>query len=473
MHDRDVPPPRAAFGIALARYASMNKILLPLTALLLLVSVDAAFGDVVRLRTGEVIKGRPLREKSDEYVLVIEDVARGLLRSISWEAVSDADRKRLQAAFHITNPGLAVVAGHRVTITLEGGGTVDVVGRIVERSDAGVTILQGGKEVKIPAERIVAIRTEVLDPRDVWRPEKLFERFLARLQKDGVDLTQLSAREHFRIAEYARLIGLFAIALEHYRQSAADKTFLSAHIAAKRVAEVEVLLQEKSALKDLRAIRTDIRRKAYRRARTLMEAFKKAHPEPPPPVAFQAHRARLLFVAKRGEHMQREAKIRAPKIARRLIQAKVREPDVTLADVTAWARRELPELMFAGLAQHLMRWDDVTLDEGRMFWENGRRSSWHIASYGSGTFIVEPPKVKKPLGNAEKPMTRDRWWFRSSPAERASWLTAWFAERSGLFDISDVPTRVQCVMCAGRGVKGNRLCPRCQGTRYDKRVRFR
>src|SRR5205085_7161248 len=47
--------------------------------------------DVVKLKTGETIKGRIVPERTNEQVLVIEDYANGGTRELSWDAVEDEE----------------------------------------------------------------------------------------------------------------------------------------------------------------------------------------------------------------------------------------------------------------------------------------------------------------------------------------------------------------------------------------------
>lgn len=461
----------------------MNKTrLAPLAvALLVILAADVAFADVLRLRTGEVVKCRPLREHSDEHVLVVRDLLSGALRSFAWDTLEQADRERLQTDWRITNPTLAPVGGHRITVTMEDGTTLEVFGLIVDR-ESGVTLLRGGKEMKIPKERLVAVESAVLDPRDIWSPMQLVARFFERLRAEGADLRHLSAREHFRVAENARIVGAFETAHEHYAACAGSDGFLSAPIARKRLAEMEALLQNQAELQALRRIRTAVARRSFRRARALLAEFKVTYPVAGKSIREALEKVEVFATKKRLAHFQMQAKYRFPKLVHKLIATQVRDPEVELADVVAWTRRELPEAAYAALAADFRRWDDVTPDEARAFWQQRLTSAWRTASYGSGTFIVERPKVTPPkrkpgsgaaAGRTPKPPTRDLWWRRASRLTRSSWVMAYFAERSGLFELSQDKTRMPCPTCGGKGFKGRHICPRCGGTLADRRVRFR
>jgi hypothetical protein len=384
----------------------------------------------------------------------------------------------LQASWGLSTPELALVDGVRVTLELEDGTRIDVRG-VLLREDADAYVLQaGGREVHVPRTRVVGVEKEPQDPRDIWTPEQLVTRLLARLP------TVLSARDHFRVAEYARAVGAFQAAREHYAASARSGE-PSARTARRRLDEVESLLQAQDALTALREIRNAAAQRAFRRARARMKAFLAAHPDADEAVAAERIRTERVVSEARRRFFEIEAKIRFPKIVLRAIRSRVREADVGMRDVTVWART-LPASAFRDLAEQLGRWDDVSPEEARILWANRPKSSWRTATYGSGTFIVEPPKsgraAKSASGSAPTLPTRDAWWAAAAPPERASWLMASFAETSGLFEISSQPLRSPCPVCGGEGTRTQRLstgalavtpCTRCGGARTDKRVRYR
>src|SRR5262249_28589126 len=115
----------------------------------------------------------------------------------------------------------------------------------------------------------------------------------------------------------------------------------------------------------------------------------------------------------------------------------------------------------------------------------------------SGSFIIEPPKVKPPSGGnrpppagnkgggviqVPKPPTRDSWWAKASPEERREWVFANFVEKSGLFELAPRRDKEACVLCNADGLiskvgSGGQsivyLCTRCAGAQYDLSIKFR
>ncbi|MDJ0973568.1 MAG: hypothetical protein QNJ98_03845 [Planctomycetota bacterium] len=170
----------------------------------------------------------------------------------------------------------------------------------------------------------------------------------------------------------------------------------------------------------------------------------------------------------------------------------VREKTVRITDAVAWTRRELPEEMMVAVAQWLNRdgGAGVTVESAKEHWAARPRATWLSAKYGSGTYIVKPPRpnpgrraTKMPEGvKLPKPPTRDEWWQRASPNERAEWVLAYFVENSGLFELADDAKSTKCPVCNGAGMEQKILsngvpityvCTRCAGVGRDHTVRFR
>lgn len=129
------------------------------------------------------------------------------------------------------------------------------------------------------------------------------------------------------------------------------------------------------------------------------------------------------------------------------IHKKVSEKEVGLSDVAAWTRRELPDELLSSSAEWLGGKGPHTREAAEEAWEGRARAGWLSASYGSGTFIVVPPKRRPPskgrtgrepprVAPTPEPPTRDQWWAKASAAERTAWTLAFFVENGGLFDVS-------------------------------------
>jgi len=486
----------------------MTRIRQPLLRLILglavvgLLLADAGFSsaDVIHLRTGESVKGRPLPERSDLNVLVMEDYLSGAVRKLAWTVVDADDAKRLRQDWGWENKALLAVDAHRLVQQLAGGTTQDVRGLIVREDETYYYVMQGGRTLRVRKDQVIEKVVEPMDPRDIWSPEQLVARFKEQLKKDGEDLENPSSILSFRIAEYAETAGDFETAAAAYDVCAADEEFLNQAVAKQRLERVRAILRDAAALASLRQIRMALSLKSFAKVRSGIEGFPEKHPEAGEQIQARLEKLKKDFTTRRAAYFQLEAKINFPKSVMKLIKAKVQEKDVGLSDVTAWTRKSLVEEAFAALAARLQRRDEaVTPEEARAFWEGRRKSGWKYANYGAGTFIVEPPKIKPPKrrrsrrpkggrGGAAaqvripKPPTRDQWWARAVTKDRQQWIMAFFVENSDLFEVAEEAKYSQCPKCNGVGLESKSLqtggslqylCTRCGGAQRDKRVKFR
>ncbi len=460
------------------------------------------WADVIHLRTGDSVKGRPVPDQSNEAILVIEDYMSGALRTLSWDVVDPADRDRLHIEWGWKNKARKVVVGKRLVQRLADGSTDDIIG-VVEREEDGVIYLRsGGQLLQLRRDTVIEESPEEVSPREVWSPEQLYERFVVQLEEEksqaGENPSARESRDHWRLAEYAEWAEYWEKARDHYTACVADPEYINAGVAASRLERVEAILRAQAAVREMKDIKRMISLKSFRDARSSIASFPERHPDLPDVVQDQFTRLGKLFTERRNDYFQLESKIQFPKILERLIKRRVTEKDITLADATAWTRRELPELAFGELLTRFQRRDDVTPDEVRQFWENRNKGSWRTSTYGSGTFIVEKPQIQAPKARSggnqgsqgggaapvfqpPKPPTRDQWWAAATPSDRENWLMAFFAENSGLFEVGEAKW-TNCPTCNGRGLESKSLssggvmeyiCTRCAGSPRDKRVKFR
>ncbi len=466
-----------------------------------------AAADVVHLRTGEAIKGRAIQEDSDEQKLIIIDYKTGARRSLSWQAVDPADRDRIQDEWGWKNKSQRTISGHRVTQKFSNGSTDDLLGLVESGWKDGsftggpVKLRRRGQVLDIPVDQIVEVTDEEMDPRDIWTPEQLYDQFLDELRADSkVNVDDMDSRTHFRAAQYAEWAEALEIALKHYQTCAADPDFLQAGVAKDRAARVESLLRDQEALATIRDIKMRLAMNNFRKCKELLDTFGEVHADASEAVMSRVERLRNEFTKKRTEYFQQEAKRAFVKICEKMIEKKVKEKDIGLTDATAWTRKQLPEDAFKALAERMGKRDDVTPEEAQTFWDGRKKRQWTNRSYGAGTFIVKPPQIKPPSskprgggGNRQggggaaprikipKPPTRDQWWAKAKSKERASWVMAYFAQNSGLFEVGD-PKFSPCKLCHGAGLLHKQmqtgatlsyLCIRCGGAQQDMKVHFR
>lgn len=456
---------------------------------------SSADADVVHLRTGEAIKCIPLAEESDDDRLVLEDLLTGARRTLRWDALVPADRKRLRLAMSFDSEGQATITGTVVTYRLQGGGEDSVTGVVTGRDDREVVLKSNGTDFKIAVARIIEERAVQVDPREVYTAEELYAQYM---REQGVAFEAMTGRQHMQAGDKAKWVGALDQAEAHYRAAAEDTEFPLAGVAAKRLEEILELKRNAEALEEIKQMKRWTNMSRFERVRLGLEAFGEKHGELATAVQARLDRLKSDFEAKRNAKLRDVARRAFPDACMDAIEAKVREKDVTLTDASGWTRKEMVDIAWAEVVKRMAQYDTVTPEEAQAFWEGRKKRVWRKISYGSGTFIVKPAKVKPPArrannnnrrgGNAgvvpttPKPPTRDGWWASAKSKERAQWIMAYFVERSGLFEVNEVPLLRPCPLCNGRGLQTKLasngathayICTRCAGSQSDVTVRYR
>ena len=459
-----------------------------LSALVVSFTPGTAAAEVIRLRTGEIVKGRPIEKLSTETLLVIEDATTGNLRKLRWSVVERADRERILKAWGRLAPTIEPVMGHVLVLTLENGQTTEVRGLLTGETKTHDKVMSLGRLLEIEKARVKSIREQLVDPRAIWTPAQIVRDYIKRLPKSALDESAMpTSATHLRIARYAEELGAYEDARVHYEEASRDKNAAHHKFAMQKLAAMKALLAEGTALAELRRARMALQLRSFRKARTRIRKIEETFTKPGAHLAKQIRETKERFEGVRERHFAFEAGRMLPKLAQRLIDARVREHGGGITDATAWSRRELPDALFEALAKHMRRQDDVKPAEASAFWKQRPRRSWRTVTYGSGSFIIlgpgpRPPRKGKAKGRGiPRPPTRDEWWDRSDLKTRSGWLFAYFVEHSELFDTTDARGK-PCAQCGGTGFERHRLqnglfaqflCRRCAGTQTDRALRYR
>ncbi|MDJ0974821.1 MAG: hypothetical protein QNJ98_10210 [Planctomycetota bacterium] len=476
--------------------------MLALCALFLSAGLDPVAAEVIHLKTGESVKGRPVIEESNEEILVIEDLVRGSLRRIRWEAVDTEVRKKLWQDWGWERNAARTIVGDVIVQEQSGGKTEELRGKI-EREEGGIVYFRSnGQLLPVRAETIKSRRKEEMDARDIWTAEQLWDKYVADLKanQEVEDIETADARTRFNAANDALWMGYLEKARDLFRTVADDPNYINANVAKKRLEYVDELIRDAEARESLKEMRRMLSYKNFRKFKEAQQAFPEKHPEYGEAVKILLERLGKDFEKKRSEYFRHQARFHFPKICEKLIEKKVKEKDISVTDVTSWTRRELPEAAFLALSERFANKDDITPEEAQQFWSERTKRNWITRSYGEGTFVVKPAKIKPPSqrrNNANrnrqgrsqaapkikvpKPPTREQWWARAKSRERTAWTMAYFAERSGLFEVG-TEKLTPCRVCNGQGLERKTLqgggvlayiCTRCAGTRNDWAVKFR
>ncbi len=457
-----------------------------------------AAAEVVKLRTGETIKGRVVAERTNENVLVVEDYLLGGFREIAWGAVDKPDEERIKAGLGMGGFGDTLVQGMLVVYRLNVG-TSEVRG-VVMGQEAGFLLLKNisAKEpLHIPLDKIVSRDPIEMDAQEVWPPAEIFAKM--RDEKNPQE-----AKDWYQLAVYGEKVGAYAEAKEAYETAAADEAYLQRALAQQGVTRMTAVLNDSEAIRTLNDLRNALSSQLWKRVREGIEGFATKHPDASEPVKKQLEGVKSDYTKKRAAAFAEFAGRNLEPIVKRLIELKVRVKDAAFNDIQAWLRKEAIDDAFAELTKKLQEKDpSVTVEECKTLFaaRPKRPNSWRSARFDSGSFLIEPPVIKPPSGAPRptqpqkggnqgpppniptpKPPTRDSWWTDASTDVRRNFWWAMFVEKSGLYEVNPKREKTPCSACDGAGKQSRMLsggylqewlCTRCGGARFDLIVKYR
>lgn len=476
----------------------LRRTLLPvLTALVLAAGVARPAGaDVVRLRSGETIKGRVLKDRTSEEVLVVEDYLAGASRELSWDAVDPADKERIKRDLGLTDVGEVTIACDLVSFRLDNGSVV-VIKCVILKEENGALIVRtlADKGMRLPLARVVSRAKGECEPQELYTPAELAEKYKEEQQPSD-------ARSWFTFAQLCEASGSYQAAKEGYENAASDEAFGKRKQAQEGAARMESILRDQEAVNEIIQLKQGVGAAQWKRVREAMDGFAAKHPTIGDAAKKKFEELKTLFAKRRTAYFTAKVADRLEKILREdLIKKRVAPKDTAFNDVQAWIRREALNEAFDKLVTELQKSDPaVTSEEVKTFWEGREKKSWRVAKYASGTRFVYPPKVTPKTGTKQvqpqrnqgggpapvlklpEPPSRDDWWKDLSIDERVAFWWAVFVEKSGLFEVDPKQVKAACTKCEGEGVKtymlsngmqATTLCERCAGARYDISVRYR
>jgi hypothetical protein len=459
-----------------------------------------ARADRVALKTGETVLGRVVTDRSNESILVVEDYVAGGLREFSWDAVTDADAERIRIGLGIIDAGYDLVKGESIVFRLNTG-TGEIRG-LVEKVEGGFLFVRNAsmkEPQKIAVADVVSREPIEMEPQEIRTIAEVFE---ARKAEKNPD----EAKEWFLLAGFGERIGAYEQAKEAYEAAAADETYLQRDAARAGAARMGVLIADKSSFDELRELRIALGANLWKRVREATDTFGSRHPEAGDAVKKKLEELKTEFTKKRLAYFAGQTGTLFEKVARRLIDLKVRPKDAAYNDIQAWIRSDALKDANAELLKQLQLRDPAVVEEDIKTFFDARpkkANGWRRVSYDSGSFLIEPAKIKPPSGQPKqpsgskknnnnsgpqvtipvpKPPTRDTWWPAASGEVRSRYWWATFVEKNGLYEVQPKHDRVACLRCDAAGKLSKvltgggtleYLCERCGGSQYDQIVVYR
>jgi len=486
-----------------------------LPALILVLAVSAAADDapryvVVQLTDGTKVVGRVIEAECTDEILVVRQVKGDAKAVIPWDQVKEdqAHELRVELGFEVKEAaeGALTMQGHeirnRAGVTFRGL----LVNEKTARAD-GVFVLKTSEgERRIPAGDVKAGPNPVeLSRLDVYTTSELFEQKLAEVtERAGGELT---AEDHYRLAEFALLIDALEEAKAHYEKAIElnDPKYTPEKLE-RRLTQVQKLLEQSEARDALRDIQRAIFDRRFDKAGTLIAAFRERYAGD---TTLEKSVADLEEKSKqeRTDYYVGLVPGRVRETVKDILERKIKDDkELTLAVAEQYAEGEPEDEESA--SKHAI--DAVAADLGIppedvfKFWGERKKVNVYKAFYRDGTFLVidnledalakapKPPKSQGQSGpklpSPTKQMTPDEWWkgkiSQHKYADLRDWLYARWAEKSGMCDLIP-PKDLPCPTCHGKGYTQQMFttpqgavpffnrCQTCYMAKFERVVRFK
>jgi hypothetical protein len=468
----------------------------------------------VQLKSGEFLVGEITDPGEDSLTLRRFDNGGTLV--LRWDQLTPGCAQRLKQLFSLAQDeeGEVMVAADIVEYQLPAGGVERLVGKIVSENEKDIVVRSRGALFPIPRLAIVRRTSGEAPALQVLTKDEFYGEQLQAVQP-GED-----ADRHILLAEILLRVRDYDRAEQHLHQ--AEKLGNSKQPAALAgKLQLVALLQNSQAERDaLDAIATCRARGEFVRGLQLIDEWERKYGTGKLKEAFGREKAR--FQLAREKALVRAIADTWYGSVLKLAQKKANENGVTLRVARTYAESELGKELrtLIGKAQNL------TPDEVDGLWKK-RLSKEHAGVlrkdkyyYGIGSWVLGATDILKDTvqGKAEKQdkergaggemdremeriarrlaearrraaqaqqnqdtdqYTEEDWWREAKPIERAAWIRAYYAEKSG--DLTVIAAYVTpCTTCGGEGSipfigdtgqPGKAKCHTCQGTRFKREIR--
>lgn len=485
----------------------MKKLMTLLAALVLVVSAHA---DMIFLKDGRFMHVKVVEH--DERGITVKRLDTGGRLFVRWDLLREDDRKRLRIEFGYEEDESDAdlrIQGHRVYVRR--GDYYDGLVVSDPEDQERIVLRHEGKEFQFVRSAIRRMEEREISVFDVYTSEELYQQKLAELQPDDS-----YPESHFEMARWATKIGMYAEALHHYTKFSELEPEEKAEYVANQKKRLEILDAQKEIRDAIKLAERQGRRHRYTECLGYLDEVL-AVPNLDKGLRADVEAKKKKFEKRRWKHFaeivekqyHRLVTKKINKLARsRDIRSRDDEKKLTIDKAMSYLRSEMHKEIVEELAK---KYELDPKKEVEKMWEERKSRGKRTASYGAGTFIVEKGKgrgrqrkqdqrVQELLerfrqrggrggqqggaGNQPKqpPLpTKDQWWSGVDAVTRSFWMRAYYAEKSGKMEVTNVITR-PCPECGGTGsIKevGNEgqvvrlTCPRSQGLKGDRVVTYR
>jgi hypothetical protein len=473
----------------------------------------AARADVVELVGGRAIQGKILEGQTGEDGLAVELFDTGGVIVVKWDHILPARAKELKVrtGLEVAEETEILVTAHRVLLT--SGEVLEGLALNPDEKDKPLQLKTRTSVQQLERIRIARIDETQLPGLAIYAPDELY-------QKIRDENPPETAAAHLDLAVKCMHMGALSQAQSHLAAAKADAGFADT-LEGKKIPALErqldTLVKSKGAQDMVAQIRVAMRGNRWNEALAQLAALDTQYKDEQVRRLIRFDLLESSVVRGRDSFFRREVQKKVYFTMARLIDGKSREKKPlrddpsqprgvatpgTLAAARQWVSRDLPTQI----------WDKVMADLGLKpeemdkYWKERSGKNPQTANYGTGSFIVvkraaapksgqDPNRQRRPPGGAgqqpqgpqrqakeDKPKTEEEWFEAVGPGDRARWLTAFFVESSGMFEIVRTDESQACEACGGRGVQvannsdgtqSSSICPGCNGATKFRKVIYR
>ena len=486
----------------------MNKLMMFLAALLLATAVHA---EMIFLKDGRFMHVKVVEH--DDIGLRVQRFDTGGILFVRWELLREDDRKRLRVEFGYEEDDSDAdlrMAGHRVYVRK--GDYYDGIIDPDQSDQERIVIRHDGKEFQFVRSSIRRIEEREISVFDVYTPEELYQQKLAELQPDDA-----YPESHFDMARWSTKVGMYGEALKHYTKFSELAPDEKVDYVANQKKRLEILDAQKEIRDAIKLAEKQGRRHRYAECLAYFDEVL-AVPNLDQGLRSDVEAKKAKFERRRWKYYAEIVEKEYHRLVTKKINAMARSRDIrskddekklTIDKVMSYLRSEMHKEIVNDLAR---KHELDPKKEVEKMWEERKSRGKRTASYGAGTFIVEKGKTgagrqnartqriqdlqrrfggrngrggnQQGQGNQPKQprlVTKDEWWEGVDSVRRSFWMRAYYAEKSGKMEVTNVVQR-PCPHCGGTGTikeVGNQgqvvrlTCPRSHGLKGDRVVTYR
>lgn len=439
-----------------------------------LVLCAGAFAEQIELANGGIMQGNVRAAESTDDALALELYETGGVVLVRWDHIEESRRKQIKEDLGFGSPADVdeiLVDGHEILLA---NNTRDTGLALNEaQKDQPLRLQTATGEKTYPRENVAKISPAQVPGLLVYTPAQLYQILRDKNPPE-------TARAHKDLGAKCMQIGALSQAREHLNAARGDAEYmkLEGRVVDALLRDLDILEKSAGAREMVTQIEIAIRGRRWNEAKTKLEELEKQYTDETVRKKIRFTLLESKVVRGRDDYFRAELPRRVQKTMLALIDTKAKErkalrenPDAprtaapagTLASARQWAAKDLPKLIWDKAMGEL----GLATEEMDLYWKARSNRVTYTASYGTGSFIVakkvapapgaprggdtarRPPGSRQGDSGAnkggppkapqtkERPMTDEEWWdiLSERTSDRAKWLTAYFVENSGFFEV--------------------------------------